>query len=603
MFFCMCAGGYLLIRTTHPSARRPSTFGNSSILLSQHSRKVGATASSIDSQTRVVNSYGRLPLSFEANKGQTDSQVKFLLRGSGYMVFLTRRGEAVLVLRKPPKRDPSLHTTNGAALEPDLTSAAPSTVVRMTLVGARIAPRVEGVQEQPGKANYFVGNNSKKWRANVPMFAKVRYRNIYPGVDLEYYGNPSGGLENDFIVAPGADPHSIVLNFARIDNLSLDSQGGLVLAVKGGEVRFSKPRFYQAIGAAHREILGSYVLEGTEHASFQVADYDPTKPLIIDPTLFYSTYLGGSGNDQGVGIAVDAAGNAYVSGTTVSIDFPTTSGGFQTTFGGIADVFIAKLNSTGSGLVYSTYLGGSGNDQGVGIAVDAAGNAYVTGKTQSTDFPTTPAAFQATFGSGFARAFVTKLNPTGSALLYSTYLGGTNDDEGRDIALDSLPIPNAFVTGLTNSGNFPTTAGAFQTALAGGTDAFVTKITNIIMPPPPTVGKVTGGGVVDVSGGFANFGFIVQRQASDGSIHGDLQYVNHASGAKIHSEMFTTFLIAGDTATFGGTCTNNGAPGTFNVNVTDNDQSGGSDSFTISIDGGPPEGGALRDGDIEIHNQ
>ena len=187
----------------------------------------------------------------------------------------------------------------------------------------------------------------------------------------------------------------------------------------------------------------------------------------LNPTgsgLVYSTYLGGSGYDDGFGIAVDASGNAYVTGFTDSTDFPTTAGAFQTTFGGFGDAFVTELNPTGSGLVYSTYLGGSDDDEGYGIAVDTSGNAYVTGYTHSSDFPTTAGAFQTTYG-GDRDAFVTKLNPTGSGLVYSTYLGGSDCDFGVGIAVDTSG--NAYVTGITFSSDFPTTAGAFQTTLGG----------------------------------------------------------------------------------------------------------------------------------------
>ncbi len=317
--------------------------------------------------------------------------------------------------------------------------------------------------------------------------------------------------------------------------------------------------------------------------------------------LLYSTYLGGNGRDVCWSIQIDSFGNAYVACSTSSTNFPTTPGAFQTTNGGGSDAAVAKLNATSSALVFSTYLGGSGNDFSQGIALDSSGNTYVTGGTSSTNFPTVN-AIQPTFGGGAFDAFVTKVNPLGSGLVYSTYLGGSGQDQGISIALDSLPNPNAYLTGLTGSTNFPTTTGAFQTMFGGGSfDAFVAKISEAVVPPPPTMGKVTGGGTVDVTGGIANFGFIVQAQSSTGPIGGDLQYVNHASGAKVHSLMFTTFTISGNTATFSGTCTNNGAPCTFNVTVQDNDQPPGPDSFVISINGGPPEGGTLRSGDIEIH--
>ncbi len=323
----------------------------------------------------------------------------------------------------------------------------------------------------------------------------------------------------------------------------------------------------------------------------------------LNPTgtgLVYSTLLGGSGGEDGLAIAVDAAGNAYITGDTNSTDFPTASA-FQPAFGGgVLDAFVTKLNPTGTGLVYSTYLGGGGFDRGLGIGVDTAGNVYVTGFTGSTDFPTFSAS-QPGFGGGTYDAFVTALNPSGTGLIYSTYLGGIGDDFGNGIAIDALPSPNAYVVGSTNSTNFPTTTGTFQPAFAGGTsDAFVAKITNIAAPPVST-GKVTGGGTIDVTGGIGNFGFIAQSQTTTGPISGDLQCQNHATGAKVKSVAFDTLVISGTMATFGGTCTNNGVPCTFTVRVTDNGEPGTNDTFTISVSGGPTEGGTLRSGNIQIH--
>jgi beta-propeller repeat-containing protein len=454
-----------------------------------------------------MNSYGRLPMSFEANRGQTDAQVKFLSRGSGYTLFLTRSGEAVLALHKAaPKRDP----LKPAALLPETgvfesEDASPPTVVRWKLIGGNARPRVEALDELPGKANYIIGNDPKKWRANVPVYAKVHYREVYPGVDLVYYGSQRQ-LEHDFLVAPGADPRSITLNLAGAEKLSLDPQGALVLAVKDGELRLDKPHIYQEVDGARREISGGYVLKNAHQAGFQVAAYDASRPLVIDPTLSYSTYLGGSNFDVGSGIAVDASGNAYVTGYTLSTDFPTTPGAFQTAHasGGSYNAFVTKLNPAGSApLVYSTYLGGSVNDAGHRIAVDAAGNAYVTGYTRSTDFPTTPGAFQTTFQGGFDDAFVTKLNSTGSAPpVYSTYLGGNDQDEGLGIAVDAAG--NAYVTGTTRSTNFPTTPGAFQ-ATPGGNgndDAFVTKL-NPTGSAPLVYSTYLGGSGVDGGYGIA----------------------------------------------------------------------------------------------------
>jgi len=422
---------------------------------------------------RVSETYGKLPLHFEANRGQTHADVRFLARGPGYSLYLTP-GEVVLLLARPnPDRKRNWHHDRQRRAA---RAQVISDVIRMNLMGAAPAPLVTGLDELHGKANYFIGNDPAQWRTNVPTYAKVQYRNVYPGIDLVYYGNQRQ-LEYDFIVAPGADPKKIVLGFKGADKLAIDAQGELVLHAAGGAIRQHKPVIYQEMDGVRTEIEGGYVLKGAKRVGFQVAAYDHTRPLVIDPVLSYSTYLAGSGHDAGRGIAVDAAGNAYVTGLTLSNDFPTTPGAFQTTLAsGSTDVFVTRFNPTGSGLVYSTYLGGNSFDEeAFGIAVDVDGNAYVTGWTNSGNFPTTPGSFQPTGGGD---AFVTKLDPTGSALVYSTYLGGSGGDRGLGIAVDAAK--NAYVTGYTDSTNFPTSPGAFQTTFAGGgfygTDVFVTKL-------------------------------------------------------------------------------------------------------------------------------
>jgi len=444
---------------------------------------------------QVVEAYGHLPLSFEANQGQTDRRVKFLSRGSGYSLFLTG-DEAVLALKKSEGS-----IAGDRQLKPAVPSAEPPAVLRMRLVGANLHAKVSGLEELPGKSNYFIGNDPKKWRTNVPNYAKVKYANVYSGVDLVYYGS-HGQLEYDFVLAPGADPRQIALDVEaglvpaqghpQGVPLRIDANGNLVVGTEGGEVIFHKPIIHQpglpsAAGSSlvtlHSSLVeGRYRLEGESHIRFQVGPYDHSKPLVIDPTLAYSTYLGGSGVEGRAvieyfapfgGIAIDASGNAYVTGDTDSSDFPTTPGALQTTFGGFVDIFVTKLNAAGSAVLYSTYLGGSDLDYGAGIAVDASGNAYITGQTASLNFPTTPGAFRTAFGGG-RDAFVSKLNAAGSALLYSTYLGGSDYDEGDGIAVDASG--NAYVTGDTFSSDFSTTPGAFQTTFGGFVDIFVSKL-------------------------------------------------------------------------------------------------------------------------------
>jgi hypothetical protein len=280
------------------------------------------------------------------------------------------------------------------------------------------------------------------------------------------------------VIAPGADPKAIRLAFQGARKISLSSAGDLVLDTKEGKIQLKQLRVYQKVNGEEKKIAARYVLKGKRRVAFEVAEYDRRQPLVIDPVLSYSTYLGGSGREDGAHITVDSSGNAYVVGDSFDTNFPTTSGAFQTTFGGgYTNAFVTKLNSTGSALVYSTYLGGNSFDGGYSIAVDASGNAYVTGWTSSTNFPTTPGAFQTTYGGGDFNgdAFVTKLNPTGSALVYSTYLGGNSNDVGHDIAVDASG--NAYIAGFTSSTNFPTTLGAFQTTYGGGiVNAFVTKL-------------------------------------------------------------------------------------------------------------------------------
>ncbi len=423
------------------------------------------------SREQLSQAYGKLPLYFEANRGQTDSQVRFLSRSHRQTLFLTS-SEAVLVFTTPSP------TATG---QPEKRGQTAGTMLRMAFAGSNQQVRVTGLEELPGKANYIIGNDPTKWYTNVPTYGKVRYQDLYPGIDLIYYGTQRQ-LEYDLVVAPGADPNQIKLAFQGAEDVTVDHDGNLILRVAGGEVRLHDPNVYQESQGKKQLIAARYILQASQNderltnnvgsaiqVGIQTAAYDATRPLVIDPVLSYSTYLGGSGDDDGLGIAVDAAGNAYVTGRTSSTGFPTIPGAFQITPAG---AFVTKLNPTGSGLVYSTYLGGSGGDIGLGIALGSAGTAYVTGATSSTNFPTTPGAFQTTL-NGTSDAFVTKLNATGSALVYSTYLGGSSDDEGDGIAVDSAD--NAYVTGLTFSANFPTTPGALQIS-AGGATIFVTKL-------------------------------------------------------------------------------------------------------------------------------
>ncbi len=400
-------------------------------------------------------SYGNLPLSFEANRGQTDRQVRFTARGRDYSLFLTST-EAVLSLKSN-----------------DL-----SAVVRMKLDGARRNPAITGLEELPGVSNYFIGG-PERWRRDVPSYARVKYAGVYPGIDLVYYGNQRQ-IEYDFEVAPGADPERIILTFAGARNVSVDRLGSLVVTTKAGDLVQQRPFVYQDIDGKRVSVETHYRLLPNYKVGFQIARYDTTRALVIDPVLVYATYLGGSGNDIGQAIAIDAAGNTYVTGSTISTNFPGAStSAIQAVPNGNEDVFVAKLNPAGNALVYSTYLGGSGGDFGFAIAVDGSGNAYITGQTSS---PTTiqmgfipfprVGAIQSSYKGG-GDTFFTKLNAAGDAIVYSTYYGGTGVERGHGVAVDSAGL--AYFSGSTNSLNFPTVS-PFQGINGGSDDGYVVKL-------------------------------------------------------------------------------------------------------------------------------
>ncbi len=506
--------------------------------ISGNTAKDGGAGASATTKQHLIETYGKLPLSFEANAGQTSDEVQFLSRGSGYVLFLTKGGEATLVLKdsagkeKPKRPADALKSKFKAPPETRTT-----VVLKMKLIGGTINPEAAGLEQLPGNVNYFLGNDPKKWRTNVATYARVSFHEVYPGVDLSYYGNHRQ-LEYDFVVAPQADPDSITMSIEGA-TLSLDAQGNLILTNTDKQIAFQKPVAYQDVDGVRREIPSSYSLKGANQFGFQISAYDRSRPLIIDPVLAYSTYLGGNG---GLAIAVDSGGNAYVTGLAGSTNFPTTPGAFQptdhaNTSGGTyaSNAFVAKLNPTGSALVYATYLGGSANhnctqispctnngDQGISIAVDAAGNAYVTGSTTSSDFPTTLGAFQPTL-HGLQNAFATKLNSDGTGLRYSTYLGGSNADWGFGIALDSQN--NAYLTGATCSNDFPVTASAFQLTFQAGSNGeigsqircvsngFVSKLSsnavlsqlNLGLPEPVSLAYSTylGGASGDAAYGIA----------------------------------------------------------------------------------------------------
>ncbi len=482
----------------------------------------------------VPRSVVQRPLVFERNDGQTAAKVAFLSRGRGYSLFLAK-DEAVMVLSTP--------TTHGVAerLGPQqpsdafgLRDAGPkapgdwrspnpfgdaalqeefgfSHVLRMRLVGANSSPSIRGEALLTTKANYFIGNDPSRWRTNVPTFGKVRYEEVYPGIGLVYYGN-EGRLEYDFVVAPGADPNQIAMEFEGADALRIQEGGDLVLDVGGQEVRWQKPLIYQEVNGARLEIAGQYRIRQAPNrsanlatsvhstpsnneipsmrfVSFELAAYDPRLPLVIDPILVYSTYLGGSGGDGAVSVAVDGQGNVYAAGATSSTDFPIRNALNNQNAGGGSDVFVAKFSPVGE-LLFSTYLGGSDIDAyvgSVGLAVSPAGQCVVVGATLSLDFPLTN-AIQAWFGGGTRDGFVASLTADGAGLVFSTYLGGESEEAANAVAVG--PGGDIYVGGYTRSSDFPT-LNAFQPALSRVSsigiqfnDAFITRLspsgTNIV---------------------------------------------------------------------------------------------------------------------------
>ena len=421
------------------------------------------------SPQRLQAAYGQLPLAFEPNFGQTDARVEFLARGNQFGLFLTGQ-EAVLKLSRS------------------------SAALRMSLAGGSTQAQVAGIDPMSGKSNYLIGNNPSRWHTNIPQYARVRYSQVYPGVDLIFYGK-QGKLEYDFEVSPGADPAQVGLKFQGAEKLSLDGNGDLLLAVNGGEMRLEAPRVYQISGAEQQPVDGKFVLQAHQQVGFEIGAYDRSRTLVIDPVLTYSTYLGGSGSEFSPFVAVDSGLNAYVAGTTASADFPivaapapTPVGSFQSCFNfsgqpqpnpcpsisSLDDVFIAKFDASGSTLLYSTYLGGGDADSAGGVAVDTGLNVVVAGTTRSNDFPVAN-AFQASPGTSTQQhVFVAKIDPAGQKLLYSTYLRGGVSETATGVAVDGKN--KIYVTGTTTSTDFPVTTDAFQATSKAPNQFFVSKI-------------------------------------------------------------------------------------------------------------------------------
>ncbi|HWQ31423.1 MAG TPA: SBBP repeat-containing protein [Blastocatellia bacterium] len=444
------------------------------------------------SQQTARQQWRSLQPHFEAAQDQAGDGVRYVSRGRGFTLGLKSSG-ATLELRRRQRsarersgrngltrdvrmidfmersaqggrREVLNHRLNGKDREFTRETAS----IEMRLLGANSTPVVRELEPLSSYSSYFIGRDPAAWRSRVPHFARIRYEDVYQGISLAYHGS-SGQLEYDFIVQPGADPKAIRLRFEGAGRTSLDRNGNLVLKVSGGEIVQPGPVIYQELNGERRAVAGGYRLE-KDTVSFRVGDYDHSLPLVIDPVLGFSTYLGGEDDDLANGIDVDAAGNAYVTGVTYSFGYPQ-KGALQPFLNGLGVAFVTKLNKSGQ-IVYSTFIGGEGEDVGFGIVVGADGAAYVTGSTDSLRFPVVNTGIQQQ-SRGLLDAFILKINPAGTALVYSTYFGGSDDDTGYSIALDNRG--NAYITGETYSGDLQTVS-AFQFGPAGISNAFVVKI-------------------------------------------------------------------------------------------------------------------------------
>lgn len=389
----------------------------------------------------------RMPLRFEENRGQTTEPVRFVARERAYTLYLSD-GEARFELNQRGSR-------KARSFGLKLASKANQT-------------KMEGAEPLSSTSNYFIGNDPREWRTDVPTFSRVAQRNVYPGVDAVFYGNQQQ-LEYDFVVAPQADPRQIELAFDGADKLELNAEGDLVIGLADDQLLMKKPVVYQQVNGQRQMVEGGFAIRN-QTVGFELGDYDSNLPLVIDPVVDYSTYFGGSGTDIGYGIAVDKSGFVYITGQTGSLNYPTVTP-YQATRDGATDAFVTKINPKGNTVVFSTYFGGRNpGDKGSAIAVDLAGNIYLTGETNSLNFPTANAANPIFRGN--VDAFVTKFNIGGNVLLYSTFLGGTFADAAFSIAVDRFD--NAYVTGRTQSANFAV-KNAMQPTLKGQQDVFVAK--------------------------------------------------------------------------------------------------------------------------------
>ncbi|MFQ5480832.1 MAG: SBBP repeat-containing protein [Thermodesulfobacteriota bacterium] len=427
-------------------------------------------------KTAVMESYGKLPLYFVRNDGQTDKAVKFYERGAGHSTFFTEEGVVISLLKDKGLRD-----------------------VKLSFVGANKDIKIKAEEPHRARFNYFTGNKNKQWRTDVPSYSSVLYKDVYDNVDIRFYGNNSD-IEHDVIVRAGGNPAGLRFAYDGVKAIKTTKAGELEVILSSGSLLQHKPYIYQEIDGKRVEVGGSYrvISDGSKAPAsygFIVGSYDRDKTLVIDPVINYSTYLGGRFSDFGRDIAIDSSGAAYITGWTLSANFPRRNAAQNVFAGGtiLGDVFVTKINAAGTAIVYSTYLGGTGEDEGIGIALDAAGSAYVTGVTESFDFPL-HLPLQGVFGGGTKDGFLTKISAAGNSLVYSTYIGGFGNDKSKGIAV--TPNGAVYLTGWTSSPNFPV-VGPIQPFRGGGHDAFVMKL------PPSGQGIVYStflGGLLDDSG-------------------------------------------------------------------------------------------------------
>jgi hypothetical protein len=433
------------------------------------------------SRTTADPAPGQIPLRFEANRGQFDDEVRFAVRARAGTFFFARQ-EIAAVLQRPSPGGRTETAVPGGASDPmgspDPEARATGTepqylALRVRFDGASAAAAIEGQEAQPGKVNYILGDDPAGWLREVPTYGSILYRDLYPGTDLRYYG-AGGRLKYDFVLRPGADVERIALGFGGADGLRVNAGGQLeILTPWGALIEEAPVAWQQGPGGAREAVDARFTILTGGQVGFEVGFYDPSRSLVIDPTLRYSTYVGGNDKELSHAMALDSAGNVMFTASTMSPDFPTTAGALDSTYAGDKDIYIAKLSADGRSLLFSTFVGGSADEDSYALALDAAGTALITGYTRSEDFPTTGDAFDSTYNGDPNDIVILKLASDGSSLLYSTYAGGNGEDVGFTALWDG---GEAVIGGHTTSTNFPTTPGAYDTGINGSKDAYLLKL-------------------------------------------------------------------------------------------------------------------------------